>query len=654
MGCVKAVAWAWCVAAALPAAEPRVRPAGVPFGHADWRPSPTDPVGFAGQGNNWYPGATPPTEFWEGTPTTIKMMCETGRRDGYLSLSGPYTKELSVSAYADHKSKNILWKVPVPGWGDSLPIVVGKRVLTLHSPHHVVCWDADTGKVVWKDELKAMALPRLAADRKTLETMPDPAKAKKLQTLHELGLAVYRLNWACQPGLHKNILSLADRKPLNALMGEVATGLEGWKQALGGDFPEGVAAIDKQIAQLRQGMAVTSDEEAGRFRLDAFPDWTQKLTGVPLGNCWPGYISDTMATPVCDGAIVGVALGHGQVAAYELATGKRLWAYRDPTMNAQSVSHAPSPMIWKDLLIVTAGGGTGSGKQKSGVPTLLALDKRTGAVRWESAGGPGGCPIGRSHGDHMPSYLMRLPDGKGGVRALIISNKGAVLDAETGRELARLTGGAGRNEGQWGSGFVAGSGDLVFKTWGGDCSAPPAEVWQLKSAAPDKVEVTARPSIPFSNSHGPFALSDKALILGGKGGCWTIDPRTGKESGRVPGGTAAIAGKVLIQASNQVGDNGRNRQDRMCLASFTITDISDPAKPKVLSDKNLLGTSDMPVDIMDTYFPAIAKNPELKKLTVAGYHGVGCTFGVRLGGVTAHGSRLYIQSNSHLYCIGEK
>ena len=28
----------------------------VPFGHADWQASPTDPVGFAGQGRNWYPG----------------------------------------------------------------------------------------------------------------------------------------------------------------------------------------------------------------------------------------------------------------------------------------------------------------------------------------------------------------------------------------------------------------------------------------------------------------------------------------------------------------------------------------------------------------------------------------------------------------------
>ena len=39
---------------------PVVRADEVPFNHADWKASPTDPVGFAGQGNNWYPGATAP------------------------------------------------------------------------------------------------------------------------------------------------------------------------------------------------------------------------------------------------------------------------------------------------------------------------------------------------------------------------------------------------------------------------------------------------------------------------------------------------------------------------------------------------------------------------------------------------------------------
>jgi hypothetical protein len=88
----------------------------LPFGHADWKASPTDPVGFAGQGNNWYPGAIPPL-MWSNS--------------------------------ADGKGQNIRWKVPIPGWTDAQPMVIGKRIVGVYSPHHVVCFDADTGKVLW-------------------------------------------------------------------------------------------------------------------------------------------------------------------------------------------------------------------------------------------------------------------------------------------------------------------------------------------------------------------------------------------------------------------------------------------------------------------------------------------------------------------------
>jgi hypothetical protein len=92
----------------------------------------------------------------------------------------------------------------------------------------------------------------------------------------------------------------------------------------------------------------------------------------------------------------------------------------------------------------------------------------------------------------------------------------------------------------------------------------------------------------------------------------------------------------------------------MCLANFTVTDIADPTKPKVVAKQNLLGSAAMPTDIMDTFFPAIAKDPELKVLALGGYHGVAPGFGVYMAGVTAQGSRLYILSQSHLYCVGEK
>jgi len=146
-----AVPWGLILAAVLFGG--RTLAADVPFGHADWKPSPTDPVGFAGQGNNWFPGATPPIE-WSASP--------------------------------EGENKNIRWKVPIPGWTDAQPLVVGKRIIGVYSRHFVICYDADTGKVLWK---RLMTLPTLAKDGKTLE----PAQTEKLQDLFERGLAWTRV-----------------------------------------------------------------------------------------------------------------------------------------------------------------------------------------------------------------------------------------------------------------------------------------------------------------------------------------------------------------------------------------------------------------------------------------------------------------------------
>ena len=109
--------------------------ADVPFGHADWLPSPADPVGHAGQGANWYPGATPPTEWYEGL-RGVGPMKVAGRNS--LPTEYPEDSRLGEPIYLDQRSKNILWKVATPGWSDSQPIVIGKRVVHVADRKSVV------------------------------------------------------------------------------------------------------------------------------------------------------------------------------------------------------------------------------------------------------------------------------------------------------------------------------------------------------------------------------------------------------------------------------------------------------------------------------------------------------------------------------------
>lgn len=683
--CVSGRAVAGFVAAALALTSLTARAADVPFGHGNWKPSPTDPVGFAGRGGNWYPGASPPTEWSEGTPAVVKGRIGNPK---HTFKYGEYPREADLYAYADNTAKNILWKVPVPGWSDSLPVVVGKRVISLTSPHHVTCYDADTGEVLWQDELKLMTLPVLGPDRRSAGPAPDPATAAARQDLFERTLAWVRVRIGAT-AIHRDRKDVgpADRAPRAPLIEHAIAVLERWKEELKAHYPDIGPSLDVEIAVLKDCLAGKPEAERkvsgarvqkiGRYAGTApriyspTPDLityaAAKLGLLPehFCNCWQGVLSDTVATPVSDGEVVCVTFGSGQVGAYDLATGRRLWAWRDPAMNAASASHCPSPLLWKDLMIFMAGGKDEQArargrKRRDYSTTTMAVDKRTGAVRWEVPGGPGGSWWGESHGDHMSPCLVRLPDGRGSVRGAVVTNKGAILDAETGATLAQLPEAAGEgNSGIWQAGYVCYAGGRIARGSAGDNYSPPVSVWPVGLAG-EMLRVETGFVADAKAGQSPFVYSDRFGVCGGSvlfdaaTGARTAElPRPPGRAGR-PGGTATLAGDLLIIAHEDVeADNMRIREDRMALLSFSVFDVSDPGKPRLVSSGNLLGSTDCPADIADRYFPEFAK-PQWKIFALGCYRGLASHFGVRTGGVTAHGSRLYVKSQTHLYCIGAK
>jgi len=650
------------------------RAADIPFGHADWKPSPTDPVGFAGQGGNWYPGASPPTEWWEGTPTVAKGKIGA---PSHTFTYGQYPRQADLKGYADNRSKNIRWKVPTPGWSDSLPVVVSNRVISLASPHHVTCYDADTGKVLWHDELRLLTLPVLTPDRKSVGPAPDPARAAKEQDLFERALAYVRVRiGATAVRRDLPVVGPDDWAPRAPLLKHAIGVLEKWKDELKADYPDIGPTLDAELSLLRDCLEGKEEDDrdapkgaktqrlqhyAGKAPrvlatapdLQAYAMKKLGLLGGHFSNDWQGVLSEAAATPVSDGEVVCVMFGHGQIAAYEVATGKRLWAWRDPLMNAGSASHLPSPLLWKDnLIFMSAGKDPAATNKKKGAysTAVMAVDKRTGKVKWEVPGGPGGSWWGDTHGDHMSPCLVRLPDGKGGVRAAVVSNKGGVLDAETGEALAQLPDAAADSYGVWRSGFLAAAGGRVFRNSAGDNYHPPVSAWPLKFTG-DKLAVDPGFVCQVKGEQDSFVLTDKIAVLGSA----VIDATTGKKLAELPGrqrGAPTLAGNLLIITENEAAEV-RMREDRLALGAFTVYDLSDPARPRLVSSKNLLGTADMPADIADKYFPEFRK-PDSKLHALGTYRGLGAYFGARTSGVTAHGSRLYVQSQTHLYCIGEK
>jgi HEAT repeat protein len=277
------------------------RGADLPMGHGDFVPTPQRPVGFRGDGSGHFPGATPPLTFTE--------------KDG----------------------RNVLWSIKMPSWGQSSPLVVGKRIVTAAEPDTTLCVDADTGKVLWQDALGVF--PKLELD---------PASDK------ESGKYVFMwtghgYTWPCSDGQYV---------------------VKVWN---GGRRGSSVAAV------------VCYDVASGkRLWLIEFSGDLQKHKFTRDGSRW--------AWRKPDGA--GATMQHAD------------W----------SPSGYASPQLYGDMVIYHA---------KGAQPALVALDKKTGDLRWVSKPNVfGQC------GSDANFLIMRV-----GPRDVLVTNIGTVLDPRSGEAL---------------------------------------------------------------------------------------------------------------------------------------------------------------------------------------------------------------------------
>jgi hypothetical protein len=352
--------------------------------------------------------------------------------------------------------------------------------------------------------------------------------------------------------------------------------------------------------------------------------------------------------------------------AYDLASGKRLWAWRHPAMNPSGSSHCASPLLWKDLLLVPAPSLEFNKKATTGrlwnQQSLLAIDKRTGAIRWETLDNRfGGLETawGKEsgyHGTHESPHLMRYPLGDGRVRALVLGNTGNIIDAETGVSLGQMRGhGDTDRVGALAHGFKAALGNRVYRGSAGDNYSPTVYITQLTLTASNTVEQMAGPPTELKTGQGPFALSDKLLALNK-----AVDPQTGTTLATL-GNTASaiITSRHLLLADStghSTGPKSHEGGDLLGL-SVRVFDITDPSKPKLVAT-NLIQARGYTPDISGKYFPKYAADPALRRWGAlipghVNYQGIGFNFATDTAGLTAHGSRLYLHSPSWLYCIGE-
>jgi outer membrane protein assembly factor BamB len=93
------------------------------------------------------------------------------------------------------------------------------------------------------------------------------------------------------------------------------------------------------------------------------------------------YASGPRAAPVIDGDLVFIAGVTGQLRALEVKSGKQLWhrdLLEDYGHRLGFFGYGPSPVVWKDLVLVNVGGGGEDGK---GV-CVAAFDRKSGEEKW--------------------------------------------------------------------------------------------------------------------------------------------------------------------------------------------------------------------------------------------------------------------------------
>lgn len=147
---------------------------------------------------------------------------------------------------------------------------------------------------------------------------------------------------------------------------------------------------------------------------DGKPVWTTRLGNVGIPNQNPSY-PKARSTPTVDGNFIYVLSSDGDLACLETKSGKIRWQKnirKDFGGVPGEWAYAESPLVDQDVVVVTPGGA---------LATMVALNKKTGALIWKSAI-PGGDPAGYAsaivvQGGGRKQYVQCLSKGMVGVDA---------------------------------------------------------------------------------------------------------------------------------------------------------------------------------------------------------------------------------------------
>lgn len=188
-----------------------------------------------------------------------------------------------------------------------------------------------------------------------------------------------------------------------------------WEKSVGSGFAGPVVSGGKVILFHREGSDMTTealDAASGKplWRTTYVTDYVDSF----------GFDNGPRATPAVAEGKVFTHGPEGRVTAYDLMTGKELWAYDTASAaNSQQgfFGRAPSPLVVRGKVIIAAGGNV-EGKPAG----LIALETATGKLAWHCADDEAGYASPVLAGDNVLAWMRNK-------LWLVNATSGAVVDS---------------------------------------------------------------------------------------------------------------------------------------------------------------------------------------------------------------------------------
>lgn len=586
------------------------------LGDRNFYPTSERPIGYRGDGNGFFPGAHVPTEWWEGTPTD--------------SIDHP--------DYADHVSKNIVWKTELPSWGNCPPLVVGDKVFTFGEPDLLICVDAVSGRILWSKSINAWACAGV-----------DAKVAAQVRELYDIWLACDSIagfltvrgtvGGAKPHELEREV----SRNFLEVVLPRVATALKSIDPE--GDYAQAeqtlAAGLTKRIELKECGEELEKHphkalNESAYALNGAIRRRIEALAGkkLRLGRAWSN-LCGTMACPASDGELLYVSMGQGQVAAVAF-DGTIRWSitpFKKIPVEDTEIPHG-SPLLIGNVLYTTCG------------EQAVGLDKATGKMLWSAAIEDKTVAIAK---------VVRL-ELAGKPMDVIVTPCCRIFRPSDGKLLGTLPYENQASKEHLGRGAsVVNSGPIVFITSCADNYLGPMKAFALKAESADVVTAekiwgtTAwKSSCPFG---GKVATSDRYY-------CGAIyDSKTGEKLYKferdVGGLSELLIGNQFYYCLQNYTCNheeyqawNERRPDGKALADFGVAD----ADGKLITAHNRLGDASRPrVPYLEKWANELYNDPNFHN----GGGGRPAHFFDQDTGMMPQGNRLFIRTIGHLYCIGD-